>query len=783
MKKLSLSEIQRGNKDVQTPASFFPATLQCPSRNLNRIRSSSLTIIGRNTLRILSLAFMLSVPLTQNAFSEQEQSCEANQVRTEIPYRDGKVILCSDSQESIEKVLWQAKGNVKIFFEDIVITTDEAVYNKETREGHTVGKTHFSQGDQWLTCSRAEFNFGTQTGTFYDATGYTDREFLISGRTIIKTGPDTYRVQDGSITTCKDENPKWKFTASRSEIRVDHTARLHNTFLKIKGLPVFYMPYTILPLEKKKRSSGFTTFSTGSSTSKGRVFSQGYYQTLGRSADIKIYGDYFSLRGLALGGLLRTRPNPSTFFNIEVYGIRDNRNQGGVRLVVDGESLMRNDWRAVARVNITSNFEFRQAFANNFSKATVSREHVNLFLTRNHGSLSTNIAFERNEVKFPGESLVTRKIPSIEFLSLGTPLGNSPFIFSFQSSIDGISRRDGQSETGGIIQRLDIYPRMAIRLPSLLGFSLIPSLGVRKTYYGAQISDDTDEGIVHESLNRHYADLSIDLKTPFLEKDYKSSWLGSFQHILEPYVTYRWTHGIKDLQQIVRFDENDVIADTSEIEYGIVNRFFTKRKNGAGTTEKHEVLVVALTQKYYFDPSFGGAFLPEHANSFYPLNTATGFYQTGVERNLSPISATVRIRLKSSLSHDFMADYDPKLQHLRNASFWTHWKGGKFSITTTYFHKLKSEPELFASHQLQGTVSYGSARRGFSSSLTVRYNIQTSTLLNSRSRFGYAWDCCSVSTEFKQYDLGVRTESQFSFSFGLKGIGSFGSQELQDDLF
>jgi|GEM_PF-504252 len=783
MKIRSLSEICRGNKGVQTPESYFPTALQCPSRNLNRIRFSSLTIIGRNTLRILSLAFMLSVPPIQNAFSKEAQSCEVNQVRTEIPYRDGKVILCSDAQESVGKILWQAKGNVKIFFEDIVITTDEAVYNKETKEGHTTGKTHFSQGEQWLTCSRAEFNFGTQTGTFYDASGYTDREFLISGRTIIKTGLDTYRVQEGSITTCNDENPKWKFTASRSEIRVDHTARLRNTFLKIKGFPVFYTPYTIVPLEKKKRSSGFTTFSTGSSTSKGRVFSQGYYQTLGRSADIKIYGDYFSLRGLALGGLLRTRPNPSTFFNMEVYGIRDNRNQGGVRLVVDGESRMRNNWRAVARVNITSNFEFRQAFADNFSKATVSREHVNVFLTRNYGSLSTNIAFERNEVTFPGESLVTRKIPSIEFISLGTPLGNSPFIFSFQSSIDGISRRDGQSETGGIIQRLDIYPRIAIRLPSILGFSLIPSLGVRKTYYGAQISDNPDEGIIHQGLNRHYADLNIDLKTPFLEKDYKSSWLGSFQHVLEPYVTYRWTHGIKHLQQIVRFDENDVIADTSEIEYGIVNRFFTKRKNGAATTEKDEVLVVALTQKYHFDPSFGGAFRLEYANSFYPLNTATGFYQTGVERNLSPISATVRIRLKSSLSHDFKADYDPKLQRLRNASFWTHWKGGKFSITGTYFRNLKSEPELFDSHQLQGTVSYGSTRSGFSSSLTVRYNIQRSKLLNSRSRFGYTWDCCSVSTEFKQYALGLRTESQFSFSFGLKGIGSFGSLGFQDDLF
>jgi LPS-assembly protein len=40
---------------------------------------------------------------------------------------------------------------------------------------------------------------------------------------------------------------------------------------------------------------------------------------------------------------------------------------------------------------------------------------------------------------------------------------------------------------------------------------------------------------------------------------------------------------------------------------------------------------------------------------------------------------------------------------------------------------------------------------------------------------GYTWDCCGLSVDFSQFDLGVRTESRFSFSFTLKGIGSFGS--------
>jgi len=739
------------------------------------------TCLCSNSLRVFLLGVFMTGTGIHSAFPGPSAADCDNQIRTESP--DGKVVLCSDSMKSLARVSWHAIGNVKIFYEDIVITTDEAVYNTETKEGYTVGKTHFSQGEQWLTCTRAEFNSTTETGTFYDATGFTDREFLIWGRTIIKTGPDTYRYQDGSITTCNEENPKWKFTASRSEIRVDHTARLRNTFLKIKGIPVFYTPYMILPLEKKDRSSGFTNFSTGTSTSKGRVYSQGYYQTLGRSADMRIYGDYFSLRGLAMGVILRTRPNPSTHLNFEVYGIDDSRDYGGVHLIVDGESRMRNNWRAVARVNITSSFKFRQAFADNFNKATTSSEWADVFLTKNHDSFSTNIAFQQNKVTFPGKSLVTRKVPSLEFLSLGTPIGNSPIIFSFRSSMDGLSRRDSELETEGIIQRLDIYPRLTLRLPSFLGFSIIPSVGIRETYYGAQISDDTEAAIINQGLHRRYSDLNIDLKTPILEKDYNASWLGTFRHSVEPYATYRWTHGIEELQQIIRFDENDAIADTSEIEYGLVNRFFTKRKNGAGVNEKHEFLAVALTQKYYFDPSFGGAFQLEHANAFYPLNTTTGFYQTGIERTLSPISGTVRIRLNDSLSYDLKTDYDTELQRWRNASFWTHFNKGRFTITGTYFRTLQSEPDLFASNQMQGSISYGSTNRGFASRLIVRYNFQTSQLLNSQTRLSYTWDCCSIATEFKQYALDVRTESQFSISFGLKGIGSLGNLRTEDSPF
>ncbi len=729
------------------------------------------------------LGLLIAFAATDVVLSQEINKSDIQQVRHEFPYREGIVTLRADSIEKSPQSRYLAKGHVLITYQDITVSGDAAEFNDSTREGILTGHIRFSQQRQWLTCSRADFNFSTQTGVFYDASGFTDREFFISGRTITKTGRDTYRVESGAATTCQPKNPKWVLSTSRTDIQVDRTARMHNTVFKIKGLPVFYFPYVIFPLERKQRSSGFIPFHTGSSTSKGRVFSEGYYQTLGKSADVLIYGDYFSLRGLAVGGVFRARPNPETHFTLEAYGIDDKLNQGGIQLNVDGESQLKGGWRAVARVNISSNFSFRQAFSDSFRAATISQERATAFLTRNHNSLSTNIAFERHEVIFPGRSLVIRKLPSLEFHSLGTPLGKSPFIFGLRTSLDGISRTDSLMETQRLVQRLDLYPRLTLRLPSFMGFALLPSVGVRETYYGAQLADAESSGVVNRSLHRRYADVNLELRMPVLEKDFASTKFGEIKHTVEPFATYRRIYGIRDLDRTIRFDEEDALADTNEVEYGIINRLFRNQRTETGVSENYEFMSFGLVQKYYFDPTFGGAFRPDQPNAFRPLDTVTGFYQTTVSEQMAPISMFFRMSPKSRIHADFRADYDARLQSWRNGRFAAWWQQGKFNFSGTYFKTRAVELGILTSNHIQGQIGYGSPDRGFSSSLTVSYNLRTSQLLNSNSRLNYTWDCCGVAMEFNQYDLGLRTESRFSFSFTLKGIGSFGNIKRPDSLF
>ncbi len=357
-------------------------------------------------------------------------------------------------------------------------------------------------------------------------------------------------------------------------------------------------------------------------------------------------------------------------------------------------------------------------------------------------------------------------------------------IFSFRAAAEGLFRSDSTIQTPTIVQRLDFFPRVALRLPSIAGFSLIPSVGIRETYYSARLTDDATPVAVPVPLRREYTDIDIELRTPGLEREFHSGVFGDFKHLVEPLIRYRRIHGIGDEAEIIRFDDQDAIADTNEVVYGIVNRIMRKREVKPGVSQEVEFLAFEVMQKYYFDPTFGGAFLPGESNQFYPLDTLTGFSATGIQRTLSPLSTSLRVTPLPGISYDLRADYDPKLGRLRNASLWAVWRHGKLLIAGTYVKSNALEPAMFAAHDAQAQFAYKTPeQRGFSGSMTMSYNIQTKKLLNSTARLNYLWNCCGIALEYQQFSLGLRRESRFTFSFNLKGIGHFGNLRRPENLF
>ena len=58
----------------------------------------------------------------------------------------------------------------------------------------------------------------------------------------------------------------------------------------------------------------------------------------------------------------------------------------------------------------------------------------------------------------------------------------------------------------------------------------------------------------------------------------------------------------------------------------------------------------------------------------------------------------------------------------------------------------------------------------------------TSPMISSLVTVGYAYDCCSLALQYYTFNVGVRKENRFVFSFRLNGIGSFGTEQYGQGL-
>jgi LPS-assembly protein len=278
---------------------------------------------------------------------------------------------------------------------------------------------------------------------------------------------------------------------------------------------------------------------------------------------------------------------------------------------------------------------------------------------------------------------------------------------------------------------------------------------------------------------------------------------------------YRKISGINNFDRIIRFDYIDAIADTNEIEFGIANRFFTRRSTEnvsdvpMKTTEDpnrpllssqpYEALTITLRGKYFFDPFFGGALLTNRRNQFYPINTLSGFVYGGVPRNFSPVNVDVRYRPRQDLFVDFRTDLDTQGGGTRSMSTTFGLSKPLIQVFQSFYYTRAIElapslarfadeegfePGTVRGSQWSPSVFLGDREQGFFGGSSFFFDFQKrpgrgdSSLISSTVTLGHSWDCCAVTTQFSSFNVGLRKENRLVFSFRLNGIGTFGTEQF-----
>jgi len=304
---------------------------------------------------------------------------------------------------------------------------------------------------------------------------------------------------------------------------------------------------------------------------------------------------------------------------------------------------------------------------------------------------------------------------------------------------------------------------MPIIRSSVLDWS--QQFGIRETAY---THSRQSQLVLGDSLNRIAFDYSSSLVGPQLQRDF-----GSWRHVIEPSADIRYVGGPDRFGDTIVVDDVDLVTGTKEVEYAVTNRIFTSR----------EVFSWRLAQKYFFDPTFGGAIVPGRRNVFAPVLDISGFAFADGRRRVSPVVSTMRVSTSPFTSTDVEVDYDTRDHLFRSAGITGNANRGQFVGGVSYFFTRRSAIEI-PNNQLRGTISYGNQLKpGFSAAFQVSYDVQHSLFQSSVAEVGYNTNCYGLNFELSQFNIGARVESRFRFAFTLKNIGSVGTMRARERLF
>lgn len=752
------------------------------------------------------IGILLVVPLLAQASAENSAAMLPSravvQKRPVIPYENVDIEADRSRHEGTKTIY---EGAVEVRAGTMRLLTDRLVYNEETHEVEAIGHVVFDEVGIHVEGTRAFYNLKTREGGVWNARGHTDRSpdgttLYFEAEQILRLASDTYEVVKGRLTSCQGVRPIWSLTTARMKFTVNRRVSLRWPAFRVKEIPVLVLPYASVPLTPRVRSSGFLIPGFSRSSVKGISLSIPYYQTLGRSADITPRLEVYSARGIGYGADLRARPGEQSSLTTGFFIVQDRLfgqpgpDQGGTAFYLKGVQFLPHGFIGTADVNITSSLAFRQVFSDSFQQAISPEEKTQITLTNNFGDYSFNSLIMARTFTLPGGSVRLRTLPSFNLLSRPQNVVRGlPLYLSFDIAADGISRKEAALKTPSVVQRLDAQPRLTLPILDVAGMTITPELALRATFYSDTADPQDRTRVLGESFTRRSLDFSLEIRPPALERDFHhrdgSRW---FTHLIEPTITYRRTAGIGlNITRILRVDERDIITDTNEIEYSLAHRFLGRRKTTDGQMVPHELFSITVRQKYFFDPTFGGALTPGRRNQFLPLMSLSGFSFGGRLRRWSPVNVTTRLQPLSSLFADIRFDYDVQQREVRNISVAGGVRRSSFSVFQTWFMSRQirlgngeMEAGTFAGNLSQSSVTVGRLTQGLFMAADVLYDftdrkiegrVSSHRLVSSTLRIGYAFHCCSIVVQNTTFRIGVRRENRLAFALVLNGIGSFGA--------
>ncbi len=709
---------------------------------------------------------------------------------------------------------YYAVGQVLLRYEGLRLRADRLRYNRASRTVTATGHVVFSSRREKtrITGTRAVYDLASGRGEFDNARGFSGVElagrqrmlfsnnpFFFTARRLLRLGPDHYRIEDGTITSCQMPRPKWRLAAGEVDFTLGHSASLHNASFRFLGVPVFYFPYLTHSLNHSGRHSGFLLPVVGYSTVKGDVLGDAFFWAINRSWGLTLGGDLYSARGWAEHVALNSRPTRESRLDVQLDGVFDRQNEGGQELRIQATHAPVSGFRAVLDVDYLSSYSYRYFFQPSLSQAINTEAISTGFLEKQLHGYDLAVVGQRyqNFLSTTRSDQVTiTTLPSLDWGSWDRRIFSDwPLYASWHSSFSLLDRSQ-PGFSSGILERLHLTPRLSLPWRNAAGAWRL-TLGLDDTYYSEQQTPSGAPGpasqVTPAGINELAETADLRWRPPGLERTYNTpgGWLGNrVKHVIQPEAHWRAVTGMHNFQNIIQFDPTDILTDTQELDYGLTNRWLTENSQG----QTRELVSWTLEQKYFFNPSFGGALTPGARNVFLTTAMLSPFAFAAQSRNFSPLSSILRVQPAADFDGEWRLDLDPS-GRLAASAF-----NGNFHLRNWYFsgsHYLIQYPAGLARRflppgetridQLRLGAGYGRGNHpGWSLGAATAVDLHLNRLQYNAIETAYNWDCCGFAFEYRLFSLGtlsLQNRSEYLFSISLANIGSFGNLREGERLF
>ncbi len=687
---------------------------------------------------------------------------------------------------------------VKFFADTVDLYTDQ---NRLVASGNVV----FANASGRISAEKVDFNTQTNTGTFDQASGEMsvgtatssniaafggqDPDVYFYGEKLEKLGERKYRITRGGFTTCVQPTPRWEVTSGNVVLNLEEYAVARNTLLRVKGVPVFYLPLLYYPIKKSDRATGFLLPTYGTSTVRGQAISNAFFWAIDRSQDATFMHDWFTKSGQGVGGEYRYVEAPGSSGSFKLYRFDQHEatyTQSGVttslparksfELTGVATQTLGPSTRGRVRLSYFSDLVTQQIYHQNLYQATNRSRVLEAGLNNTLGPFSTSLLYQRNET-FSDEhnSVLYGGTPRVTTSLAPQRLFDLPLYASVTSEYAYLPYRyltDGVATLDNSLGRLDIVPTLRAPLSRLSFLTINNSASFRSTSYSRSLDE---KGVLGpEGLTRQYMELRSDIIGPVFTRIWdvpEAGFAEKLKHVIEPAFSVDYTTSIDDYQRTpVLSDISDfVVGGASRVTYGLNNRLFYRGRTVEGVRgQTREFVTVGIQQTYYSNPE----------SSQYDTAYASA-YRGKPLSDVSPLAMTVRVSPTTGFDSSTRAEYDVSgrggLEILTTSG---NLSGRSGSVGLSYSRRnltTGTKPDNYLSGSTSARLRDGRVTANYS----LSWDIARAYIVSQSVHLSYFAQCCGFQVEFQRYNypkssgFPVPSDRRFNMSFVLAGLGTF----------